>query len=112
PRSTQAVPAVPAQPRPATVATPGMPAPPPTAAVAARARQHYDRAMQAHRVAGYAAQAEVIRASGQDVAGWKIAATSAAGQKHIGVDGPLAGPLLANRILENGAAVPIDGNIM
>ncbi len=44
--------------------------------------------------------------------GWKIAATSPAGQKHIGVDGPLAGPLLANRVLEDGATVPLDGNIM
>ena len=41
------------------------------------------------------------------IAGWKIAATSAAGQKHIGVDGPLAGPLLANRVLQNGADVPL-----
>jgi 2-keto-4-pentenoate hydratase len=46
------------------------------------------------------------------VVGWKIAATSAAGQKHIGVDGPLAGPLLANRVLPNGATIPLDGNIM
>lgn len=66
----------------------------------------------ADRAAGYAAQAEVIRASGQKVAGWKIAATSAAGQKHIGVDGPLAGPLLADRVLADAAAVPLDGNIM
>ena len=44
--------------------------------------------------------------------GWKIAATSDAGQKHIGVDGPLAGPLLANRVLENGATIPLDGNVM
>ena len=34
------------------------------------------------------------------------------GQKHIGVDGPLAGPLLANRVLADGATVPLDGNIM
>jgi len=71
-----------------------------------------DDCRPADRLAGYAAQAEMIRASGQDVAGWKIAATSAAGQKHIGVDGPLAGPLLANRVLANGAAVPLHGNIM
>jgi 2-keto-4-pentenoate hydratase len=64
------------------------------------------------RSAGYAVQAELVRASGQSVAGWKIAATSAAGQKHIGVDGPLAGPLLANRVLPNGGMVPLDGNIM
>ncbi len=64
------------------------------------------------RAGGYAAQHEVVRFSGQEVVGWKIAATSAAGQKHIGVDGPLAGPLLANRVLHSGADVPLDGNIM
>lgn len=66
----------------------------------------------ADRAAGYSAQKELVACSGQDVAGWKIAATSAAGQKHIGVDGPLAGPLLANRVLPDGASVPLDGNIM
>jgi 2-keto-4-pentenoate hydratase len=64
------------------------------------------------RAAGYSAQRAIVKVSGQHVVGWKIAATSAAGQKHIGVDGPLAGPLLANRVLENGATVPLDGNIM
>ena len=64
------------------------------------------------RAAGYSAQREIIACSGQAVVGWKIAATSAAGQKHIGVDGPLAGPLLANRVLQDGATVPLDGNIM
>jgi 2-keto-4-pentenoate hydratase len=66
----------------------------------------------ADRAEGYAVQAEVVRISGQPVFGWKIAATSPAGQKHIGVDGPLAGPLLANRVLEPGATVPLGGNIM
>jgi 2-keto-4-pentenoate hydratase len=64
------------------------------------------------RAAGYSAQKEIVRFSGQNVVGWKIAATSPAGQKHIGVDGPLAGPLLANRVLADGATVPLDGNIM
>ncbi len=64
------------------------------------------------RVAGYAVQNDLVRLSGEDVVGWKIAATSTAGQKHIGVEGPLAGPLLANRVLPNGAAVPLAGNIM
>jgi 2-keto-4-pentenoate hydratase len=64
------------------------------------------------RAGGYSAQQEIVRFSGQNVVGWKIAATSPAGQKHIGVDGPLAGPLLANRVLEGGATVPLDGNIM
>jgi 2-keto-4-pentenoate hydratase len=66
----------------------------------------------ADRAAGYSAQKDIVKYSGQDIVGWKIAATSAAGQKHIGVDGPLAGPLLANRVLPAGASVPLDGNIM
>jgi 2-keto-4-pentenoate hydratase len=64
------------------------------------------------RAAGYSVQKEIVKVSGQQVVGWKIAATSAAGQKHIGVDGPLAGPLLAKHVLENGAPIPLDGNIM
>ena len=56
----------------------------------------------ADRLQGYAAQADVVRMSGQKIVGWKIAATSLAGQKHIGVDGPLAGPLLSHRVLRWG----------
>ena len=66
----------------------------------------------ADRVAGYATQMGVVQLSAQPVVGWKIAATSAAGQKHIGVDGPLAGPLLAHRVLPEGSHVPLAGNIM
>jgi 2-keto-4-pentenoate hydratase len=44
--------------------------------------------------------------------GWKIAATSIAGQKHIGVSGPLAGRLLDSRLKANGASVSIGNNIM
>ncbi len=64
------------------------------------------------RAAAYSAQREIVAFSGQDIVGWKIAATSVAGQQHIGVDGPLAGPLLANRVLPSGATVPLDGNAM
>ena len=64
------------------------------------------------RAEGYAIQSEVARLSGQRVLGWKIAATSAAGQKHIHVDGPLAGRLLEHKVLPDGAAVPLAGNIM
>ncbi len=62
------------------------------------------------RAEGYAVQAEVARLSGQRSVGWKIAATSVAGQKHINVDGPLAGRLLANRAFAAGtvAANSID----
>jgi 2-keto-4-pentenoate hydratase len=66
----------------------------------------------ATRSEGYAIQAEVARLSGQRVLGWKIAATSAAGQQHIRVDGPLAGRLLASRVLPEGAGVHMTGNIM
>jgi 2-keto-4-pentenoate hydratase len=40
------------------------------------------------RAEGYAIQAEVAKLSGQSIVGWKIAATSTAGQQHIRVDGP------------------------
>jgi 2-keto-4-pentenoate hydratase len=57
-------------------------------------------------------QAEVARLSGQAVIGWKIGATSTAGQQHIGVDGPLAGRLLSERLVTAGSVVPIGGNVM
>lgn len=46
------------------------------------------------------------------VAGWKIAATSAAGQRHINVDGPLAGRIYADRLLPPGRPVPFVNNNM
>ena len=47
---------------------------------------------------GYAAQRTLVAASSEPVLGWKIAATSASGQHHINVDGPIAGRLLASRV--------------
>ena len=64
------------------------------------------------RADGYAIQAEIAKLSGQNVVGWKIAATSKAGQKHIRVDGPLAGCLLAARARESGARIALTGNNM
>ncbi len=64
------------------------------------------------RSEGYRIQSEVARASGQSVFGWKVAATSEAGQKHIGVDGPLAGRLLERRAFDSGAEVSLPNNIM
>jgi len=60
----------------------------------------------------YAIQAQVADLSGQPVFGWKIAATSEAGQKHIGVDGPLAGRLLSNRVMDSGSQLPLGQNLM
>src|SRR5258706_16129250 len=64
------------------------------------------------RVEAYRVQAQVARLSGQKTFGWKIAATSRAGQQHIGVDGPLAGRLLENRAFHSGATVSLSNNIM
>jgi 2-keto-4-pentenoate hydratase len=64
------------------------------------------------RADGYLIQAHVARLSGQKVFGWKIAATSRAGQQHIGVDGPLAGRLLEKRAFPSGSNVPLTNNIM
>jgi 2-keto-4-pentenoate hydratase len=64
------------------------------------------------RAEGYAIQAEVAKLSGQSIVGWKIAATSTAGQQHIRVDGPLAGCLLSARAVEGGARISLAGNHM
>jgi 2-keto-4-pentenoate hydratase len=55
---------------------------------------------------GYAIQDAMVASAAQPVAGWKIAATSKAGQAHIGVTEPLAGRLFKNFILEDGARLP------
>ncbi|MBT6441716.1 MAG: hydratase [Alphaproteobacteria bacterium] len=62
--------------------------------------------------AGYAAQAALCDISGERVVGRKIAATSKAGQKHIGVDGPQQGLLFERFFLTEGASVPNHGLFM
>jgi 2-keto-4-pentenoate hydratase len=64
------------------------------------------------RAEGYAVQALVERRSEKPVFGWKIAATSKAGQAHINVDGPLAGRLLAEKAFSGGAVLPFGPNHM
>ena len=71
----------------------------------------------ADRSDGYAIQRAVARLSHQDVVGWKIAATSIVGQRHIGVDGPLAGALLDNRVItgvgpDAAAEISLTANLM
>jgi 2-keto-4-pentenoate hydratase len=61
---------------------------------------------------GFAMQLRMTELSGSHRAGWKIAATSAAGQKHIGVPGPLAGTLLASRVRPSPASFSLAGNGM
>lgn len=64
------------------------------------------------RAEGYAAQAQLTAVSGRGVAGWKIAATSAGGQAHINVSGPLAGRILQGQMHAPGATLPAAGNFM
>ena len=64
------------------------------------------------RAEGYLIQAAMLALSGRAPYGWKIAATSAAGQAHIGVDAPLAGRLLSGQIDEDGASVSIEATQM
>lgn len=64
------------------------------------------------RAAAYAAQAHWQTFSAKPLAGWKIAATSIAGQKHIGVDGPLAGRYIAERVVTSGGSIPFGRNHM
>ena len=66
----------------------------------------------ATRAEGYAIQACAEASSARPVRGWKIAATSAAGQAHINVDGPLAGRLFAERIVAEGDPVRLGANRM
>jgi len=60
----------------------------------------------------YAIQAGLERCSAKPRAGWKIAATSLAGQKHINVDGPIAGRLLAEKMIADGGRASIAANRM
>jgi 2-keto-4-pentenoate hydratase len=62
--------------------------------------------------AGHAIQAEWPAVTGQAVVGWKIAATSVAGQAHINVGGPLPGRILSAFVHPPGASVSLAGNRM
>ena len=57
-------------------------------------------------------QAHLERRSGRQLFGWKIAATSRAGQAHIAVDGPLAGRLIGEHAIESGGTLPFGANHM
>ena len=71
-----------------------------------------DALRPATRSEGYAIQAAIETYTSAPLAGWKIAATSVAGQKHIGVDGPMAGRLLAERAIPNDGDCILGSNLM
>jgi 2-keto-4-pentenoate hydratase len=64
------------------------------------------------RVEAYAIQAAIERFSTTNLYGWKIAATSEAGQKHINVAGPMAGRMLAETVIADGGTASMKGNEM
>ena len=71
-----------------------------------------DKLRPRDRVEGYAIQAEIEKYSSDSLFGWKIAATSEAGQKHINVDGPMAGRILAETVIPDGGTASMTGNEM
>ncbi len=71
-----------------------------------------ENAMPRARADGYAVQQALARLSGQQGYGWKIAASSSAGQRHLNVDGPLAGRLFLDRVLPTSLPISLTGNIM
>jgi 2-keto-4-pentenoate hydratase len=62
------------------------------------------------RAEGYAVQAAME--SYGTMFGWKIAATSEAGQNHINVGGPLAGRIFSERVIADGGTASMAGNEM
>lgn len=64
------------------------------------------------RTEGYAVQQAMASKQQHALFGWKIAATSVEGQRHIAVNGPLAGCLYTDRVLRDGASVTLENNLM
>src|SRR4051812_25508916 len=71
-----------------------------------------DRLRPHDRIEGYAIQRQIEKYSSESLFGWKIAATSEAGQKHINVDGPMAGRILAETVIPDGGTADMAGNEM
>src|ERR1700704_5666025 len=65
-----------------------------------------------NRADGYAIQRRIEGHSSGHLFGWKIAATSEAGQRHINVDGPMAGRILPETVIPDGGTASMAGNAM
>lgn len=64
------------------------------------------------RPEAYAIQAAIENTSSGKLFGWKIAATSEAGQRHINVGGPMAGRILQETVIADGGTASMVGNEM
>src|SRR5512143_1941095 len=93
--------------------------------IAAASRTLHDRWRAGTKLAGlearlrprdrseaYAIQAAIENYSNGSLFGWKIAATSEAGQKHINVEGPMAGRILPETVIPDGGTASMAGNEM
>lgn len=65
-----------------------------------------------NRAQAYAIQKAIVQHLNEPTVGWKIAATSEGGQRHINVGAPLAGRLFGSRLLSDGANIDLSGNRM
>ena len=65
-----------------------------------------------NKLEAYKIQSYYEKYSKSELYGWKIAATSVDGQKHIGVDGPIAGRLFKERYYKSGSIVSLAQNQM
>jgi 2-keto-4-pentenoate hydratase len=65
-----------------------------------------------NRTEAYAIQGKIENYSNTKLFGWKIAATSEAGQKHINVDGPMAGRIFSETVIPDGGTASMAGNEM
>tara|TARA_B110000238_G_C16076115_1_gene417229 strand:- start:288 stop:1055 length:768 start_codon:yes stop_codon:yes gene_type:complete len=63
-------------------------------------------------IEAYKLQAHYQTYSKYDLVGWKIAATSVEGQKHIGVNQPIAGRLIKERLYKSGDKLSLINNQM
>jgi 2-keto-4-pentenoate hydratase len=68
--------------------------------------------MPQDRAEAYAIQSQLETRTQHPLFGWKIAATSVAGQQHIGVNGPMLGRLLQEQVRQENASVSLAGNRM
>ena len=60
----------------------------------------------------YRVQSALIGQSKEDILGFKIAATSRAGQAHIGIDHPISGQLVSSQVVMLGDTADMHGNLM
>ncbi|MDP6138320.1 MAG: hypothetical protein QGI25_18645, partial [Arenicellales bacterium] len=60
----------------------------------------------------YQIQSALVSQAGEQVLGLKIAATSRAGQEHIGIDHPISGQLSTSQVLVPGDTAQMKDNLM